>query len=141
MWRSDLVTSTFENLAVPNLLLPLRGTPWLPDYLRLLGCKIGKRCFFDSSGVTKYNFEPIRGDVAMNDFASVQAYLFEDRTMKIGPVTIGDRVTIGSHAVVLCNAEIGEDAHLGDLSVVMQAEFLPSRTSREGSPARLAVGH
>lgn len=141
VWRTELVTSTFENLAVPNLLLPLRGTPWLPAYLRLLGCKIGKRCFFDSSDVTEYDLVSIGDDAAMNDFAGVQTHLFEDRVMKVSSVTIGNRVTIGSHAVVLYDAEIGDDAQLGDLSVVMKGEFLPPRTSWEGSPARLASGH
>ena len=141
VWRTELVTSTFENLAVPNLLLPLRGTPWLPAYLRLLGCKIGKRGFFDSTDVTEYDLVTIGDDAAMNDFAGVQTHLFEDRVMKVSAVVIGNRVTIGSHAVVLYDAEIGDDAQLGDLSVVMKGEFLPPRTSWEGSPARLAVGH
>jgi non-ribosomal peptide synthetase-like protein len=43
VWRTELVTATYENIAVSNLLEPLRGTPWLPAYLRLMGCKIGKR--------------------------------------------------------------------------------------------------
>lgn len=141
VWRTELVTSTYENLAVPNLLLPLRGTPWMAVYLRLLGCRIGKRCYFDSADVTEYDLVSIGDDVAMNDFAGVQTHLFEDRVMKVGPVRIGNRATIGSHAVVLYDAEIGEDAQLGDMSVVMKGEFLPPRTSWEGSPARLARGH
>ena len=141
VWRTELVTSTYENLAVPNLLLPLRGTPWLAVYLRLLGSKIGKRCFFDSADLTEYDLVTIGDDVAINELAGVQTHLFEDRVMKVGPVTIGDRVTIGSHAVVLYDAELGDDAQLGDMSVVMKGEFLPPRTSWEGSPARLASGH
>ena len=58
--------------------------------------------------------------------------------MKGGPVTIGARATIGSIAIVLYDASVGEDASLGDLSVVMKGETLPPGTSWEGSPARLA---
>ncbi|MES2057184.1 MAG: Pls/PosA family non-ribosomal peptide synthetase [Pseudomonadota bacterium] len=138
VWRTELVTATYENLAVPNLLEPLRGTPWLPAYLRLLGCRIGKRCYFDTTDVTEQDLVDIGDDVALNDFAGLQTHLFEDRVMKVSGVTVRDRATIGSYAIVLYDAEIGEDAQIGDLSVVMKGETLPPGTSWEGSPARLA---
>ncbi|WP_137863561.1 MULTISPECIES: Pls/PosA family non-ribosomal peptide synthetase [unclassified Sphingomonas] len=140
VWRTELVTATYENLAVPNLLEPLRGTPWLPAFLRLLGCKIGRRCYIDTTDVTEHDLVVIGDDVALNDFAGLQTHLFEDRVMKVSGVTVGDRATIGSYAIVLYDAEIGEDAQLGDLSVVMKGETLPPGTSWEGSPARLASG-
>jgi non-ribosomal peptide synthetase-like protein len=138
VWRTELITATYENLAVSNLLEPLRGTPWLPAYLRLLGCTIGRRCYMDTTDVTEYDLVKIGDDVALNDFAGLQTHLFEDRVMKVSGVKVGDRATIGSYAIVLYDAEIGEDAQLGDLSVVMKGETLPAGTSWEGSPARLA---
>ncbi len=138
VWRTELVTATYENLAVPNLLEPLRGTPWLPAYLRLLGCRIGKRCYLDTTDVTEYDLVEIGDDVALNDFSGLQTHLFEDRVMKVSGVKVGDRATLGSYAIVLYDAEIGEDAQLGDLSVVMKGETLPPGTSWEGAPAQLA---
>jgi non-ribosomal peptide synthetase-like protein len=138
VWRSELVTATYENLAVPNLLEPLRGTFWLPAYLRLLGCKIGKRCFIDTTDITEHDLVEIGDDVAINELGGLQTHLFEDRVMKVSGVVVRDRATIGSLAIVLYDAEIGEDATLGDLSVVMKGESLPSGTSWEGSPAKLA---
>ncbi|WP_062221632.1 Pls/PosA family non-ribosomal peptide synthetase [Aureimonas sp. D3] len=138
VWRTELVTATYENLAVPNLLEPLRGTPWLPAYLRLLGCRIGRRCYMDTTDITEHDLVEIGDDVALNDFAGLQTHLFEDRVMKVSGVKVGHRATIGSYAIVLYDAEIGEDAQLGDLSVVMKGETLPTGTSWEGSPARLA---
>jgi non-ribosomal peptide synthetase-like protein len=138
VWRSELVTATYENLAVPNLLEPLRGTFWLPAYLRLLGCRIGKRCYIDTTDITEHDLVDVGDDVAINDLAGLQTHLFEDRVMKVSGVVVKDRATIGSLAIVLYDAEIGEDAQLGDLSVVMKGESLPAGTSWEGSPARLA---
>jgi non-ribosomal peptide synthetase-like protein len=138
VWRSELVTATYENLAVPNLLEPLRGTFWLPAYLRLLGCRIGRRCYIDTTDITEHDLVEIGDDVALNDYAGLQTHLFEDRVMKVSGVIVRDRATIGSLAVVLYDAEIGEDAQLGDLSVVMKGETLPPGTSWEGSPAKLA---
>jgi non-ribosomal peptide synthetase-like protein len=138
VWRTELVTSTYENLAVPNLLEPLRGTMWLPVFLRLMGARIGKRCYMDTTDLTEYDLVRIGDDVALNDFAGLQTHLFEDRVMKVSGVDVGDRATIGSYAIVLYDAEIGADAQLGDLSVVMKGETLPPGTAWEGSPARLA---
>jgi non-ribosomal peptide synthetase-like protein len=137
VWRSELVTATYENLAVPNLLEPLRGTFWLPAYLRLLGCRIGKRCYIDTTDITEHDLVDIGDDVALNDLAGLQTHLFEDRVMKVSGVVVRDRATIGSLAIVLYDAEIGEDASLGDLSVVMKGEALPAGTAWEGSPAKL----
>ncbi|ENZ83946.1 Pls/PosA family non-ribosomal peptide synthetase [Caulobacter vibrioides] len=139
VWRTELVTATYENLAVPNLLEPLRGTPWLAVYLRLLGCKIGKRCYLDTTDITEHDLVEIGDDVAINDLGGLQTHLFEDRVMKVSGVTIRDRATIGSYAIVLYDAELAEDAVLGDLSVVMKGETLPAGTSWEGSPARIAA--
>ena len=47
---------------------------------------------------------------------------------------------IGSLAIVLYDAEVGADAQLGDLSVVMKGETLPGGTNWEGSPARIVMG-
>ncbi|HEX7853783.1 MAG TPA: Pls/PosA family non-ribosomal peptide synthetase [Sphingobium sp.] len=139
VWRTELVTATYENLAVANLLEPLRGTPWLPLFLRLMGCRIGKRCYLDSTDVTEFDLVELGDDVAINDFAGLQTHLFEDRVMKVSRVVVGDRATIGSYAIILYDAEIGADAQLGDLSVVMKGEVLPAGTSWDGSPARLAA--
>ena len=140
VWRTELVTATYENLAVANLLEPLRGTPWIGLYLRLMGARIGKRCYIDTTDLTEHDLVTIGDDVALNDYAGLQTHLFEDRVMKVGAITIGDRATIGSLAIVLYDAEVGADAQLGDLSVVMKGETLPDGTSWEGSPARIVTG-
>ena len=140
VWRTELVTATYENLAVANLLEPLRGTPWLGLYLRLMGAKVGKRCYIDTTDLTEHDLVTIGDDVALNDFAGLQTHLFEDRVMKVGAIRVGDRATIGSLAIVLYDAEVGADAQLGDLSVVMKGESLPDGTNWEGSPARIATG-
>lgn len=138
VWRTEMVTSTYENLAVNLLLEPLRGTPWLPFYLRLMGARIGRRVFMDTTDLTEHDLVDIGDDAALNDAAGLQTHLFEDRVMKVGPVTIGARATVGSLAIVLYDSEVGESAELGDLSVLMKGETLAAGTAWEGSPARPA---
>ena len=138
VWKSELVTSTYENLAVPLLLEPLRGTPYLNVYLRLMGCRIGKRVFTDTTDITEFDLVSIGDDAALNENAGLQTHLFEDRVMKVSGVEVGARATVGSLSVALYDSVIEADAMLGDLSVLMKGETLPAHTSWEGSPARPA---
>jgi non-ribosomal peptide synthetase-like protein len=135
VWRSELVTAIYENLAVPLLLEPLRGTPYINIYLRLLGCRIGKRVFTDTTEITEHDLVCVGDDCALNEKAGLQTHLFEDRVMKVAGVRIGDRATVGSLAIVLYDSCVADDAQLGDLSVLMKGETLPPGTAWEGCPA------
>lgn len=140
VWRTELVTSTYENLAVPLLLQPLRGTPYLNIFLRLMGCRIGKRVFTDTTDITEPDLISIGDDAALNENAGLQTHLFEDRVMKVSGLHIGARATVGSLSIVLYDSVIEAEAQLGDLSVLMKGERLPAGTAWEGSPAQPARG-
>jgi non-ribosomal peptide synthetase-like protein len=138
VWRSELVTSTYENLVVPLLLFPLRGTPFINIYLRLLGARIGRRVFTDTTDMTEFDMVSVGDDAALNEDAGLQTHLFEDRVMKVSSLEVGPRATVGSLAIVLYDSKLEAEAQLGDLSVLMKGETLPASTSWEGSPARPA---
>jgi non-ribosomal peptide synthetase-like protein len=138
VWKAELVTSVYENLAAPVLLETLRGTPYLNVFLRLMGCRIGKRVFTDTTDFTEHDLVEVGDDAALNDNAGIQTHLFEDRVMKVAGLKIGARASVGSLAVVLYDSEMEPDSMLGDLSVLMKGETLPAGTSWEGSPARPA---
>jgi non-ribosomal peptide synthetase-like protein len=136
VWRSELVTSTYENLAVPFFADMLRGTPFLAVYLRLLGCRIGRRVFLDTTDITEFDVVTIGDEAALNSDCGPQSHLFEDRVMKISTVEIGDRCTLGGGSIVLLDARMEAGSSLGELSLLMKGETLPAGTRWEGSPAR-----
>ena len=134
VWKSEMITSTYEALSAPFILEYLKGTPWLPILLRLFGVKIGKRVFLNTADFTEYDMVSIGDDCALNEDCGAQTHLFEDRVMKIGKVKIGERVTIGSRTIILYNTEIKDDITIGDLSLVMKGEVLQNNTDWVGSP-------
>ena len=136
VWRTELVTSLYENLAVPLLLEPLRGTPFINIFYRLLGCRIGSRVFTDTTDMTEFDLISVGDDAALNGGAGLQTHLFEDRVMKVSHVHIGARAVVGSRAIVLYDSVMEDGSQIGDLSVVMKGEVLPKDTQWEGSPAR-----
>jgi len=138
VWRSEAITSTYEALAVPFFLDYLRGTPWLPFFLRLTGVKIGKRAWLNTTDFTEHDMITMGDDVELNMDCGPQTHLFEDRVMKIGPVKIGDRSSIGSRTIVLYDSEIGNDTNIDALSLVMKGENLSPGTDWVGSPIKPA---
>ncbi|MBN8906039.1 MAG: peptide synthetase, partial [Rhodospirillales bacterium] len=136
VWLSEAVTAVYEAVTVPMLLEPLRGTPFLPWAWRLFGVQVGRRVYADTTDITEFDMVRIDDDAALEEASGPQTHLFEDRVMKIGPVHLGPRSTIGTNAIVLYGATIGADAAIGSLSLVMKGEAIPEGTVWAGSPAR-----
>ena len=56
--------------------------------------------------------------------------------MKVEPLVIGDRVSIGALSIVLYNTTIEKFCTVGPLSLVMKGESYPVGTHWEGVPAQ-----
>jgi non-ribosomal peptide synthetase-like protein len=114
----------------------LRGTPFLPIFFRLMGVKIGKMTYIDSTDITEFDLVEMGDYSAINLDAGPQTHLFEDRIMKIGNVKIGQNTSIGARTVILFGTEIGSHCQIGALSLVMKGEKIPSNTSWAGIPIK-----
>ena len=136
VWRSEAITSTYEALSVPFLLTFLKGTPWLPMALRLMGTKIGKRVWMNTTDITEFDMVSIGTDTALNEDSGPQTHLFEDRVMKVGTISIGKRCTIGARSIVLYDTNIGNDVKIDALSLIMKGEIISADTSWSGSPVK-----
>ena len=135
VWVSEAVTNLYESLAVPNLLDFLRGTPMLPWALRLLGAKIGRGVWLNTTDLTEFDCVRIGDEAELNASCGPQTHLFEDRVMKIGLVEVGARTTVGPRTTILYDTHVGDGVTLGPLTLVAKGERLPAATRWEGSPA------
>ena len=135
VWLSEAVTNLYEGIAVPNFMAYLRGTPWLPLALNILGARIGKGVYIDTTDITEFDCVTIGDYSELNALACPQTHLFEDRVMKIDHVTIGRRVYMGPRCAVLYSAVVADNAQLGALTLVMKGEFIPAASSWKGCPA------
>src|SRR5207244_8090153 len=55
VWRSEFITALYESAAVPGLLGAFTGTPFLAPLLRLLGVRIGRRVFIETTLLTEFD--------------------------------------------------------------------------------------
>lgn len=134
--RTEFVTGIFETAAVPALLALLQGTPLLGPALRLFGARIGRRTLLDTTYLTEFDLVEVGDDATVGSDASLQTHLFEDRVMKMGHVVLEEGSSIGSRAVVLYGATVGQDTTIDPLTLVMKGETLPAHTQWAGIPAR-----
>jgi non-ribosomal peptide synthetase-like protein len=138
VWSSEAITNLYEGITVPNFMRYLKGTPWLPLAFNLLGAKIGKGVYLDTTDITEFDCVTIGAYSEVNAAACPQTHLFEDRVMKVDHVNIGERVYLGPRSFVLYGAVVGDDAKLGALTLVMKGEFIPAKSSWRGCPAAIA---
>ncbi|MBB6254148.1 Pls/PosA family non-ribosomal peptide synthetase [Nitrospirillum iridis] len=135
VWRIEFVTSLYDALA-GWVLGPFLGTPILPLYMRLLGAKVGRRVHLETAYLCEMDMIRIGDDAAMGPGVTLQTHLFEDRVMKLGPVTIEDGVHVGAGSVVLYDSVLGRGSDLGPLSLAMKGEHLPAGSRFIGCPAQ-----
>jgi non-ribosomal peptide synthetase-like protein len=133
VWLNEVVNGAFESVAAPCL-APLLGTPYAAPWLRLLGCRIGRRVYLETTLFSEFDLVEVGDDAALNAGAVIQNHLFEDRIMKASSLKVGDGCSVGNMAVVLYDTEMQAGASIGPLSLLMKGEILPPHTRWLGIP-------
>jgi acetyltransferase-like isoleucine patch superfamily enzyme len=136
VWRNELINALHEHLAEPFLVGALTGTPFICWYFRLLGAKIGRRVYMETTDFSEFDLVHVGDQAALNADCTIQTHLFEDRVMKMSTIDIAPHCKVGAGSLVLYDTRLEEGAALGDLSLLMKGETLPAWTSWEGIPAR-----
>lgn len=136
VWRTEAVTALLDNFASPFFLDLLAGTPFICWFFRLLGAKIGRRVYLDTTELTEFDLIRIGDDVVVNLDCTLQTHLFEDRVMKMSTIEVGAGCHLGSMSVVLYDTHLAPGSSLDDLSLVMKGESLPANTHWTGIPSR-----
>ena len=108
--------------------------------MRLMGCKIGKWVFLETTFFSEFDLVSIGDHAALNLGSTVQTHLFEDRVMKADYLTIGAGCTLGNMAVVLYSTVMKRGACLGPLSLLMKGETLPENSRWCGIPSEPMQG-
>jgi non-ribosomal peptide synthetase-like protein len=134
--RTEAVAVNYFGLAGAVLLDHLKGTPFLPWFLRLFGCKFGQGVYMDSTDITEFDCVRVGDFAAVNSGGLLQTHLYEDRVMKIGRVDIGEGAMIAGGTTVLYDTRVGDYCRVGPLTIVMKGEELPAHSKWQGAPAQ-----
>jgi non-ribosomal peptide synthetase-like protein len=135
IWRNELINALHEHLAEPFLVGALSGTPFICWYFRLLGARIGRRVYMETSDLSEFDLVTVGDETALNADCTIQTHLFEDRVMKMSTVEIGTGCSVGAGTLVLYDTRMENAARLGNLSLLLKGEVLPAGSRWEGIPA------
>lgn len=119
-----------------KILVFFEGTLFLSWWLRAMGAKIGKRVVLGSGFAQVVDPDMLNFDDYSTVLCMFQAHSFEDRVLKVEPVWINRRSTLGNGSVLLYGADIGERTRVADNSVIMKHEKLLSQNHYVGCPTR-----
>ncbi|WP_029150492.1 Pls/PosA family non-ribosomal peptide synthetase [Microbacterium indicum] len=110
----------------------LAGAPWVVQYARLLGAKIGR-------DVDLHALPPITGMLEIGDGASIEpevdltGYWIDGDTVRIGGIHVGAGATIGARSTLAPGAKVGRGAEIAPGSSVFGRVKAEQRWA--GSPA------
>ena len=99
-------SSAGSQSAVSTAMTPLMGTPFMAPCLRLMGCKVGRWVFLETTLFSEFDLVEIGDHAALNMGVTVQTHLFEDQVMKADRLKISEHCSIGNMSVVLYGTEM-----------------------------------
>jgi len=138
VWLNEMINGAYESVMTPAI-APFLGTPFAASFFRMIGCKVGKHTYIETTLFSEFDLVEIGDYAALNAGAIIQNHLFEDRIMKSSSLKIGAECNVGAMAVVLYDSEMQCGASLGPLSLLMKGENLAPGTSWHGIPTVRAV--
>jgi non-ribosomal peptide synthetase-like protein len=133
VWLNELVNALYEGVAAA-VIAPLLGTRMTAPALRMMGCKIGKWVFIDTTLFSEFDLVDIEDHASLNLGSTIQTHLFEDRVFKADTLRIGRGCSVGNMAVVLYDTRMHAGSKLCALSVLMKGETLPTGSVWSGIP-------
>ncbi len=136
VWKNEFINSLCESMVYPFMVNMFLGTPYASWFFKLMGCKIGKRVFMETTEITEFDLVHIGDDVNLNNLCTIQTHLFEDRVMKMSHLYVENKCSVGSMSVLLYDSVMEEGAIIDALSLVMKGETIPAKTKWEGSPVK-----
>ncbi|GGM67995.1 Pls/PosA family non-ribosomal peptide synthetase [Dactylosporangium sucinum] len=138
--RYRLWGPTYVRLWALNLFLAigpmavLSGSPLMAGYLRLLGARVGRRAAVATSSVGLPTLLDVGADASVGYGASMRPWRVEDGWVVVAPIRLGRGAFVGANAVLEPGSSVGDDAALGEQSVLDAGERVPPGARWSGSP-------
>ncbi|UJR06882.1 hypothetical protein I4U23_011171 [Adineta vaga] len=115
----------------------LGNTQWLVRLFRAFGAHIGKNVVLpDINSLFDYKLVTIEDDVRFNINAHIMCHTFEQRILKLAPVTVKNSCVFMSHSGAMPGCKLMGNNRLYPNTLIMKNDILPANTHWKGFPAR-----
>ena len=114
----------------------IKGMPMLNLFYKAMGAKVGKGVLINSANIYDFDVLTFGDNSFIGGDAVVIGHVGERGMLKIRPVRIGAKCTVGQSSVVFPGAVMGDGSVLGALSLLPKGKELPPNTVWGGNPLR-----
>ncbi len=111
------------------------GTPIMNIFLRLLGAKIGKNCFINTSAISAFDLLSLGNNVSICTDSHLKGFTISDGYLQIGRIDISDDCFVGTRCCLAHNTAMEPNSSIEDLTLVPEGVVIPGNENWGGSPA------
>jgi acetyltransferase-like isoleucine patch superfamily enzyme len=101
-----------------------RATTLYPVFLRMMGARIGRDVVFNTQHVYDLDIITVGDRTVIGANASILGHVGEKGKLLRAPITIGKNCTIGQYANVFPGVIMGDNCHVGAMSLVPKGSIL-----------------
>jgi non-ribosomal peptide synthetase-like protein len=112
------------------------GTSIMNLFMRLMGAKVGKNCYINTSAIDTFDLVKMGDNVSICTDTHFRGYTIEDGWLKIGTIELGDNAFVGTRCCIAQNSKMGNNSSIEDLTLVPEGATIPDNENWGGSPPR-----
>jgi amino acid adenylation domain-containing protein len=112
------------------------GTSIMNWFMRLMGAKVGKNCYINTSAIDTFDLVKLGKNVSICTDTHLRGYTIEDGWLKIGTIELGDDAFVGTRCCLAQNSKMGANSSIEDLTLVPAGAVIPENENWGGSPPR-----
>ena len=125
---------TFVGLAKVVILRHILGMPVLNLFYRLMGAKIGRGVMINTCNMFDFDLITVGDGSMLGGDCVIIGHVGEGGMLRLRPVSIGARCTVGQSSIVFPGTVMEDDSVLGALSLLPKGRRLPAGTRWGGNP-------
>jgi len=111
------------------------GTPVMNVFLRLLGAKIGKDCYINTSSISAFDLFKLGDNVSICTDSHIKGFNISEGYIHIGNIEIGNDCFVGTRCCISQNSSMKSNSSMEDLSLLPEGTVIPENEHWGGSPA------
>ncbi len=112
------------------------GTAIMNWFLRLMGAKIGRNCYINTSAIDVFDLVTMDDNVSICTDTHLRGYTIEDGWLKIGTIELGENAFVGTRCCLAQNSKMGKNSSIEDLTLIPDGGIIPDNENWGGSPAQ-----
>ena len=111
------------------------GTPIMNVYLRMLGAKVGKNCYINTSAISSFDLFCIGDNVSICTDSHLKGYTIADGYLYVGRIDLEDDCYVGTRCCLGNDTRMEKNSSIEDLTLVDEGSVIPAGENWGGSPA------